>query len=74
MVIDGNKIKRGTDYHLGSATGGYVITNYESVVNDWDVVSNLSGEPCICDEATAIKGFRSKRSKKIKELSKTRTY
>lgn len=70
QVIDGNKVRRSTDYYLGAAMEGYVITNYESIVNDWEIVSGFKWAAIICDEATAIKGFRSKRSKKIKELSK----
>ena len=31
QVIDGNKVRRSTDYYLGSNNNGYVITNYESV-------------------------------------------
>jgi SNF2 family DNA or RNA helicase len=46
-----------------------VILNYEQVVNDWDQVKNLARGFVICDEATAIKSFRSKRSKHVKELS-----
>ena len=44
--------------------------NYEQVVNDWDILSKFDFDAIIIDEATAIKGFRSKRSKKVKELGK----
>ena len=71
QVIDGNKVRRSTDYYLGSDKEGYVITNYESIVNDWEIVSKIKWSAIVCDEATAIKGFRSKRSKRI---SKTNTY
>ena len=64
-VIDGTKTTREKDYRLGADSCNYVITNYESVVNDWDVVNAIEWSAIVCDEATAIKGFRSKRSKKI---------
>ena len=67
QVIDGNKKAREAQYASGAK---YLITNYESVVNDWDIVNKLYLDAVVCDEATAIKGFRSKRSKKVKELSR----
>ena len=47
----------------------YVICNYETVVADWDLIKDYEWGAVICDEATAIKGFRSKRSKAVKKLS-----
>ena len=70
VVIDGNKSKREGDYLLGSSVADYVITNYESIVNDWDIVKDIQWGAVVCDEATAIKGFRSKRSKKVKDLAR----
>ena len=67
QVVDGNKATRTTQYQSDAK---YLITNYESIVNDWDIVNKLYLDAVVCDEATAIKGFRSKRSKKVKELSK----
>jgi SNF2 family DNA or RNA helicase len=69
-VIDGNKAKRENEYISKSLNCKYVITNYESIVNDWDVVSTIDWGAIVCDEATAIKGFRSKRSKKVKDLAR----
>lgn len=68
-VIDGNKEQRKEQYKSGQKSD-YVITNYESIVNDWDIVSKGTWSAIVCDEATAIKGFRSKRSKKVKELAR----
>jgi SNF2 family DNA or RNA helicase len=68
-VIDGSATVRAKQYTDGSYTD-YVVTNYESIVNDWDIVKTISWGAIVCDEATAIKGFKSKRSKKVKELSK----
>lgn len=69
IVVDGNKQKREEQYEEGWCDHRYVITNYESVVNDWDTISKYSWDAIVCDEATAIKGFRSKRSKYVKKLS-----
>jgi len=69
VVVDGNKQQRTQAYQDGQKAD-YVITNYESIVNDWDIVKKYKWGAMVCDEATAIKGFRSKRSKKVKELSR----
>ena len=68
IVIDGTKPQRIKQYEE-CLTYNYVITNYESVVNDWDLIKELNFSAIICDEATAIKGFRSKRTKAIKKLA-----
>lgn len=81
IVIDGGPKKRQQQY-ADSANFDYIVVNYEQVVNDWDIISELKwlktfqrpGEKnstaIVFDEATAIKGFRSKRARKCKELSK----
>jgi SNF2 family DNA or RNA helicase len=76
LVIDGGPKQRLSQYEQVESYG-YVIVNYEQVVNDWDIISGL---PCwsggkistavVFDEATAIKSFRAKRSKKSKELAR----
>lgn len=69
LVIDGPPKKRAQQYQdalLGQYT--HIILNYEQVVNDWEKVQLLSKSFIVCDEATAIKSFRSKRSKYIKKL------
>jgi SNF2 family DNA or RNA helicase len=71
MVIDGGPAQRERQYaQIADGDTRYVIVNYEQVVNDWDTLSALSFSCLVMDEATAIKSFRSKRSKKIKDLSK----
>jgi SNF2 family DNA or RNA helicase len=66
VVVDGSKTVRalrwGEDAH-------YVICNYETIVNDWELIKEYNWGAVICDEATAIKGFRSKRSKAVKKLA-----
>jgi SNF2 family DNA or RNA helicase len=47
----------------------YIILNYEQIVNDWDAIKNLPRGFVVLDEATAIKSFRSKRSKAVKRLT-----
>jgi len=69
IVIDGTSAQRHKQYSSVDSHD-YVIMNYEQVVNDWDVIKNISFDAIVCDEATAIKGFRAKRAKKVKELSK----
>ena len=69
IVIDGTPSQRFKQY--SEANGhDYIIMNYEQVVNDWDVLKTFNFEAVVCDEATAIKGFRAKRAKKVKDLSK----
>ena len=70
IVVDGSKQKRQEQYEEGWADHKYTITNYESVVNDWDEIKQYEWDAIVCDEATAIKGFKSKRSRKVKELSR----
>jgi len=67
-VVDGSKAVRTRQYVDGTYTD-YIVTNYESIVNDWELLKGLLFDAIVCDEATAIKGFRSKRSKKVKELA-----
>jgi SNF2 family DNA or RNA helicase len=72
LVIDGTPKQRELQYLTCMRTDGkapdYIILNYEQVVNDWKYVRNLPRGFVVLDEATAIKSFRSKRSKHVKEL------
>ena len=70
QVVDGNKkqriaaIRRAEHYH-------YTIMHYECLVNDWDTIrAYLPIDFVILDEATYIKGFRAKRSKRAKLIGK----
>ena len=69
LVIDGNKATREMLYRH-ACRYMYVITNYESIVNDWNIVRDLDLDYIVCDEATALKSFTAKRSKKVKFLGK----
>lgn len=70
IVIDGTPKVRHAQYEE-AANYEYIIMNYEQVVNDWEILKKFDFSAIICDEATAIKGFRAKRAKRVKELSKT---
>lgn len=73
LVIDGTPSQREAQYNQAyrwKQTGvDYVIMNYEQVVNDWKFVQKLPRGFVVLDEATAIKSFRSKRSKAVKKLA-----
>ena len=73
LVIDGTPKKREEQYAEAMdwrASGvDYIILNYEQIVNDWDAIKNLPRGFVVLDEATAIKSFRSKRSKAVKRLT-----
>lgn len=73
VVIDGSPTKRAEQYAQAmdwrNSGIDYVILNYEQVVNDWKHVSKLPHGFIVLDEATAIKGFRAKRSKYVKKLN-----
>ena len=72
LVIDGTPKQRIAQYaeaiDWGHSLVDYVIINYEQVVNDWEYVRQLPTGFIVCDEATAIKSFKSKRSKAVKKL------
>jgi SNF2 family DNA or RNA helicase len=69
LVIDGTPKQR-ADQYSQLHQYHYVIMNYEQVLRDWDHLKDKTFDAVICDEATAIKGFRAKRAKKVKELSR----
>ena len=75
LVIDGTPKKRTEQYAYAedwrNSGVDYIILNYEQVVNDWPSVSKLPRGFVVLDEATAIKSFRSKRSKHVKRLLNT---
>lgn len=71
VVIDGTRAQREQQYQqVILDRPDYVIVNYEQVVNDWEFVDRLSVGALVCDEATAVKGVKAKRSIKVKQLAK----
>jgi SNF2 family DNA or RNA helicase len=75
LVIDGTPTKRAAQYEEAydwkNSGVDYIILNYEQIVNDWDKVKDLPRGFVVLDEATAIKSFKSKRSKTVKRLTNT---
>jgi SNF2 family DNA or RNA helicase len=70
VVVDGDPAKRKEQYrYIQQHWPNYVIVSYEQVVNDWKYIRNLEADCVILDEATAIKGFKAQRSKKVKALN-----
>lgn len=70
LVIDGTPVKRKEQYRRAQAwESDYTILSYEQVVNDWEQVRRLPRGFVVLDEATAIKHFKSKRSRRVKELN-----
>jgi SNF2 family DNA or RNA helicase len=68
LVIDGTPKERAKLYQQAMQGHDYIIINFEQVVNDWEYVKNLPRDFVVVDEATFIKSFRAKRSRKIKRL------
>lgn len=69
VVIEGTPAKRKQqyDYCENKWKPSYLIMSYESVVSDWQYVKRLAPQMVILDEASAIKGFKAKRTKRIKK-------
>ena len=75
LVIDGTPRKRAQQYeqvaNWQESGVDYVLVNYEQVVNDWDIIKHLELGAIVADEASAMKGLRSKRSKHVKKIAST---
>jgi SNF2 family DNA or RNA helicase len=67
VVIDGTPKQREVQWDTNA---DYVLCNWEQIVNDWDTVKQYEWDAIIMDEATAIKAFRTKRTKRTKILVK----
>lgn len=69
IIVEGNAQQRAKLYAQAiKERTEYVIFGYEGVVNDWERVRKLSPDCIVLDEATAIKSFKAKRSRKIKRM------
>lgn len=74
-VIDGDKSQRLSLYEkLFSRNVEYIVISYDYVLLDNDSIAKLNPDMVILDEASAIKSFRTQRSKKIKKLFKDIPY
>lgn len=70
LVVDGPPKRREEQYRvLRAGEAEYGIITYDQVVNDWEIVRSLPRDYIVIDEATAIKNFQPKRSKRVKRLS-----
>ena len=70
QVVEGNKRQR-TGAIRRAHRFNYTIMHYECLVNDWEEIkAHLPIDFIIADEATYIKGFAAKRSKRAKILAK----
>ena len=68
-VIDGTKKKREALYKQDPAI--FTVLSYDMLIHDWDLLSKyLPIDFVIADEATMIKSFRAKRSKRLKAIGK----
>jgi len=63
------KIKRELVYI--NFESGYIITSYETLKNDIDIVRYMHFDIIVCDEAQKIKNFRTQNTKAVKLLNKS---
>jgi SNF2 family DNA or RNA helicase len=76
LVIDGDKSKRSDQFNrfIFGKDVKYLVTGYDSVIYDHEYMSKINPGMVVCDEASAIKSFRTQRSKRIKKLFKDVPY
>ncbi len=74
LVINGDKNLRRDllNSSLFTRSSPYIIHSYESVLYDYEEMSAINPEMVICDEVSAIKSFKAKKSKRIKKMFRTR--
>lgn len=68
LVIDGTPKQREAQYERAMEWSEYTILGYSQVVDDWKFVRDLPRDFVVLDEATYIKNFRAKRTRKVKRL------
>ena len=69
IVIDGTPKQRAEQYERArSGDYRYILVNYEQVVNDWKEIRRLPRDFVVADEVTAVKSFRSQRSRRMKRM------
>ena len=69
LVVGGTKAQRDRQYErIKDEDIDYAILTYDQVWRDYEHVRRLPRDVIVLDEATAIKSFRAKRSKKVKTL------
>lgn len=72
VIVPGTPLKKRREAYrkIRETSSKFVIMSYETVVNDPADVRKLNPSMVILDEASAIKSFRAKRTKKVKQLLK----
>jgi SNF2 family DNA or RNA helicase len=69
-VVDGTPAQRDKVYlDLEDVGADYVITTYDLIVRDYQWYAEKRWGAMVLDEMTAIKSFRAKRTKAVKELA-----
>lgn len=69
IVIDGPPKARVAQYErVKENNPDYVIMGYTNVVDDWNHVRRIRPEAIVLDEITAIKSFKSQRTRKMKRF------
>lgn len=69
IVIDGTPKKRREQYQaVRRGEHDYIIVNYEQILNDWEMLSNIPRDFVVADEITAIKNPRAKRTKRMRKF------
>jgi SNF2 family DNA or RNA helicase len=74
LVIDGDKNKRRDQVNrfIYGRDVPYIICSYESVLYDYEEMTALNPDMVICDEVSAIKSFKAKKSKRVKKMFRSR--
>lgn len=68
VVIDGTAAQRMEQYAtVRNAEPGYMVMSYDAMVRDWKHHRGLGDGFIVLDEATAIKSFKTKRTRHLKE-------
>ncbi|NIY68029.1 DEAD/DEAH box helicase [Streptomyces malaysiensis] len=67
VVVDGPPAKRRRQWEQAQHTD-YIIASYGAVLHDWKYLCAVWADALILDEATAIKNFAAKTTKRIKKL------
>ena len=66
-VVDGVKKKR-LENQYEQFEDGYIVINYELVLQDWEILKRFPFINITCDEITRLKGYQSKTKRVIKKL------
>lgn len=69
-LIDGTPAQRAEQYHRAVDWAEYIVLGYPQLVDDkdWSWIKRLPRDFVVADEVQAIKNFRAKRSRRLKQL------